>query len=140
MTTLADKAAYGKLYDRPMSIDAEDMDLYRALLDLELCLFRARIAFIVRGERSQKLHELIEQSGELYVKIKANLGGDPASTGSRRCRVCDVVPGRLLCGDPRSRGLLDGDRPRRAPARPPMGNDDRPQQDPPCGDPTDITL
>lgn len=134
MKNLANESARSKLTETPESVIDQDHELYRALVDLELTLFRARIGIMINGDRTEHFHQLIEESGDLYVKIKTILGDHPSSTGSRRCRVRDVVPGRLLSGDPRACGKLDGDRPGRTPARSGVGNDDQPQQQTPCDD------
>lgn len=124
MKNIANDARQALLDKTPMSIDTEDHELYRLLVELEISLFRARISFMVRGERSAHFRELIQTSGDLYVKIQTNLGGDPPSTGSRRCRVRDILPGRLLSGDPRACRKLGSNRTRRAPAGSGVGNHD----------------
>lgn len=128
MKNIANDAALAKLENRPMSIDTEDHELYEALTALELHIFRARIEFIVNGERTTKFKQHLTDAGEIYAKIKTIMGCNPPSTGSRRARLRDFLPGRMFCGDPRASGKLgSGGRQGAAPGTG-MGNADRSEE------------
>lgn len=84
----------------PMSIDAEDFELYRAMLALNVAIYEARIYLTAHGKKAEMMKRHMTTIGAIYEIVKTLMGDSPSSTGSRRDRVRDHLHERLLRGDP----------------------------------------
>lgn len=109
MCNIANAAAIAVLEGNPLTIHTEDQDLYRLMVDLELNIFRARLEFIVTNDRTTKMKKHLTTIGDIYAKIETIMGGNPPSTGSRRCRLRHEHDPGLLCGDTRATRKLGSD-------------------------------
>lgn len=125
MCNIANATAIAILEGNPLSIRTDDHDLYTCMLHLELAIFRARLDFIVTGERTPKMVKFLTTVGELNDKIQTNLGRNPPSTGSRRSRLRNELPNRLLCGDSRPPSKLGSGRRPRTPTGTAVGDADK---------------